>query len=420
MQTSATEAGLLKAIEALEVIDCHEHLGPEPGRIAREVDAFDLIGSYARLDLLSAGMSEKDYQSLSDHSLPLERRWSLLKPFWSEVRWGSYAQVIRLSMKHFYGFSDFDDRTIAPLSEAIAKANVPGIYERVLRGACRIRTALTQCGTTRTGTPLLTPNVSAGYAFSQTDPYPYQLLRTREQLVSPAFAPGEAIASLDGYLDAFRRYLARSKAEGAAALKIASFPTQAPDRGEAESLAAGLLDGGRTTLPGVNALQDYVLDEMVKVATDLDLVVAVHTGYWGDFRKVDPLNIIPLVQRHPRTRFDVYHLGYPWPRQALLLGKRFANVWLNFCWVHAISPRCATAMLEEALDTVPVNKILAFGGDIGHPVEHVYGALVLARRNVARALAGRVGESEMTEAEALEVARKWFYQNPKELYRLNV
>jgi hypothetical protein len=61
-----------------------------------------------------------------------------------------------------------------------------------------------------------------------------------------------------------------------------------------------------------------------------------------------------------------------------------------------------------------------FGGDIGHPAEHVYGALVLARRNVARALARRVAEKEMTEAEALDIARKWFYRNPKELYQLNV
>ncbi len=420
MQTSAIEAGFLKAIEELEVIDCHEHLGPEPGRTGRQVDAFDLVGSYARLDLLSAGMKERDYQSLYDHSLSLERRWSLLKPFWNDIRWGSYAQVVRLSMKHLYGFSDFDDRTIAPLSEAVAKANVPGIYERVLRDACRIRTALTQCGTTRTGTPLLTPNVSAGYAFSQTDPYPYQLLRTREQLVSPAFAPGDSIASLDGYLDAFRRYLARSKSEGAAALKIASFPTETPDRTEAESLAAGLLDGQRSTLPGVNALQDYVLDEMVKVATELDLVVAVHTGYWGDFRNVDPLNMIPVMQRHSETKFDIYHLGYPWPRQALMLGKRFPNVWLNLCWMHAISPRCTVAMLEEAVEAVPMNKILAFGGDYGHPVEHVYGHLVVARQDVARALARRIAEGYMSEAEALEIARRWFWQNPVDLYRLNV
>lgn len=86
MLTSAIETALVKAMQEFEVIDCHEHLGPEEGRTGRDVDVFDLIGSYVRLDLLSAGMREQDYQSLYDHGLPLERRWSLLKPFWEQIR----------------------------------------------------------------------------------------------------------------------------------------------------------------------------------------------------------------------------------------------------------------------------------------------------------------------------------------------
>jgi predicted TIM-barrel fold metal-dependent hydrolase len=418
--TSDIETGLVRAMEGFEVIDCHEHLGPEEGRTRRDVDAFDLLGSYIRLDLLSAGMRERDYQSLQDHALSLEHRWSLLEPFWERVRWGSYAQVLQLSAQRFYGIGDLNERTCLPLSEAVAKANTPGIYQRVLRDACRIRTALTQCGTTHTGTPLLTPTVSAGYTFSQTDPYPYQFVRTRDQFARPAFAPGVTVASLDGYLEAFGGYLTRSKAEGAVALKIAAITAGAPDRAEAESAAAALLDGRVAELPGVNPLQDYVLDEMVRTATELGLVVAVHAGYWGDFRNVDPLNLIPMVQRHPETRFDLYHLGYPWPRQALMLGKRFPNVWLNFCWTHAISPRCTAAMLDEALDTVPVNKVLAFGGDYGHPVEHVYGHLVLARQNVAKVLARRIAEGQMSETDALGIARKWFWDNPRDLYGLHV
>jgi len=420
MQTAETEAALVTAMEEFDVIDCHEHLGPEERRTGRDVDAFDMVGSYARLDLLSAGMTEQDYQSLLDRRVPLERRWTLLKPSWEQIRWGSYAEVVRLSVERFYGFDDINDDTYLPLSEAVAKANTPGIYERVLRDACRIRTALTQCGTTQTGTPLLTPTVAAGYRFSQTDPYPYQLLLTREQLVSPRWAPGREIGSLDAYLEAFRDYLSRSKAEGAVALKIAAITMGPPSRSEAESACARLFGGRESRLPGVNPLQDYVLDRMVGIATELDMVVAVHTGYWGDFRNVDPLNIIPLVQRHPETRFDVYHLGYPWPRQALMLGKRFPNVWLNFCWMHAISPRCAVAMLDEAVDTVPMSKILAFGGDYGHPVEHVYGHLVLARRNIARVFARRIAGGQMSETQALELARKWFWHNPKELYGLEV
>lgn len=145
----------------------------------------------------------------------------------------------------------------------------------------------------------------------------------------------------------------------------------------------------------------------------------MHTGYWGDFRKLSPLHIIPLLERHPDTRFDVYHLGFPWVREVLMLGKGFSNVWVNFCWMHVISQRCAADALDEAVDLLPMNKIIAFGGDYTYKtVEKVCGHLVMARENIARVLARRIMEKQITETQALELAGKWFRDNPKELYRL--
>ena len=155
-------------------------------------------------------------------------------------------------------------------------------------------------------------------------------------------------------------------------------------------------------------------------AAEMDLPIAVHAGYWGDFRQLTPTHMIPLLQRHPRARFDLYHLGYPYVREALMLGKTFANVWLNLCWMHVISPRCAFDALDEALDLVPMNKITGFGGDYATPVEKIVGHLALARDNIAGALAGRVAAGRMTGEQAMDVARLWLFDNPKELYRLEV
>ena len=231
MERVELEKNLVKAMAEFEIIDCHEHLGPERRRTDSQVDVFDLISSYTRLDLLTAGMTDSDYQSLHDRDLPLEQRWSLLKPFWEQIRWGSYARVVLLAAEWFYGFDDVNDDTYGPLSEAVAKANKPGLYERVLRDACRIRTALTLSDTTQLGTPLLTPLVRMGYRFSQTDQYPYQMVRTWEDLSSPRFGADGVIDSLDDYLDNFRRYLLRSKAEGVVGLKMASSPNAPGARG---------------------------------------------------------------------------------------------------------------------------------------------------------------------------------------------
>jgi hypothetical protein len=78
----------------------------------------------------------------------------------------------------------------------------------------------------------------------------------------------------------------------------------------------------------------------------------------------------------------------------------------------------ATEALDEALDLLPTNKILGFGADYWRPVEKVYGHLVMAREDIARALAPRVVAGRMTEAQALAIAHQWLWDNPKELYRL--
>jgi hypothetical protein len=44
----------------------------------------------------------------------------------------------------------------------------------------------------------------------------------------------------------------------------------------------------------------------------------------------------------------------------------------------------------------------------------------MAREDIAHVLAARIVEKQMTESQALDIARKWFWENPKDLYRLNL
>jgi len=398
MDTAVLEKSLAEAMKQLEIIDCHEHLGPERDRLKTPVDVFTLFSHYTHYDLIVAGMSENDYQALYNQEIPLERRWALFAPYWRQTRWTSYARAALIAARRFYGVDDISDDTYVTLSEAMRRDNTPGIYDRVLRDACRIRTALTQCGSTDVGgTPLLTPLVPIFYE-----------LETWEALSRPPFERDAEVGSLDDYLAALRRYLARSKAEGAVGVKMISNPYAAPDRRAAIAAFESLRSGAESRLSPINPLRDYVIDEAIKAATELDLVIAVHTGYWGDFRQLDPLHMIPVLQCHPRARFDIYHLGYPWMRETIMLGKGFANVWLNLAWTHVISQRFATAELDEAIDTVPANKILAFGGDYRIPVEKVYGHLVMAREDIASVLARRIAEGQMSEEQALDLAKRWF------------
>ncbi|MGI6571640.1 MAG: hypothetical protein ACOX27_11560 [Caldicoprobacterales bacterium] len=74
--------------------------------------------------------------------------------------------------------------------------------------------------------------------------------------------------------------------------------------------------------------------------------------------------------------------------------------------------------MSEAIELVPSNKILAFGADYGLPVEKVYGHLIMARENIARAFSPKIESGQMSIKQAVTVIRKWLRDNPKELYRL--
>ena len=75
-------------------------------------------------------------------------------------------------------------------------------------------------------------------------------------------------------------------------------------------------------------------------------------------------------------------------------------------------------MLDEIIDLVPVNKVIAFGGDYRVCVQKVYGHLVMARQVVAAALARRVAAGDFDRAEAVRIAKLWFHDNPTRIYKL--
>lgn len=412
VKLSALEGRLVAALEQMEIIDAHEHIFPESVRLETKIDVLTFFSNYTQGDLRVAGMSEADLKEMGDADVALDRRWRLFAPYWEQIRWGSYARAARIAVKKFYGADDITDGTYVEISDAMAAANRPGLYEKVLGEACHIRTALTQCQRTDLGTPLLTPVMPLL-------PNMWEI-ETWQELSRGYGDSAQEIRSLDDFLDAGRAYVRRVKSEGAVGLKMMSNPYRAPSRAVAEESFERLRTGATESLPVCNPLRDYVVEELIRYAGEQELVVCVHTGYWGDFRTLDPLHMIPILERHPKVRFDMYHLGYPWVRESIMLGKGFHNVWLNFCWTHIISQRFAMDALDEVIDMVPMNKVIGFGGDYNLSVEKVYGHLAMAREDISRVLAARIERGCMEEEEALGLARKWLWENPRELYRLDV
>jgi predicted TIM-barrel fold metal-dependent hydrolase len=169
---------------------------------------------------------------------------------------------------------------------------------------------------------------------------------------------------------------------------------------------------------GLLALRDYLFDRCLDVAADADVPVAVHTGYWGDFRELDPKFMLAIAARRRDVCFDVFHLGMPMIRDAILIGKSYPNVTLNLTWCPVISQVQTCRALDEVLDLVPTNKISAFGGDYRVAVQKAWGHLVMARECVASALANRIEAGNLDREQALQIARMWFHDNPARIYGL--
>ena len=409
-----TAVDLIHEMEQMYIIDCHEHLSSEEDRLKQPVDVFTLFAHYTRTDLVTAGMPADVYDSkLRDPEIPLDERWAMFKPFLQEIRFGSYARPAFVAAKEFFGCDDINDDTYRVISERIAQHNTPGLYHRVLRERCRIQTCMNQTVTQPREDGLLAnvPWLSGLNAIG-----------THQELSAVCRQYKKRPRSLEGYVGLIRSAMTKWKEEDNALAFKLPFCHRRPDPSAKDAAKSfkKLLDKKKLSLAEHDALESYLVDECMKIVRDLDSVMAVHTGMWGDFPGLDAKLFIPWIIRHPETKIDLYHLSMPSVRDCIVIGKNFPNVWLNLCWTHIISQKMTVSAMDEMLDIVPVNKVLGFGGDYALPVEKVLGHLMMAREDIAVVLGRRMDAGLMNRDEALGIIRKWLWDNPKELYRLDV
>jgi predicted TIM-barrel fold metal-dependent hydrolase len=161
--------------------------------------------------------------------------------------------------------------------------------------------------------------------------------------------------------------------------------------------------------------------QIVRAAVEREVPIQIHTGLQEGNGNIlensNPLLLTNLCLEYPQAKFDLFHGGYPFMGEALALAKNFSNVFLDLCWLYIISPSAGARMLHEAIETIPANKIFAFGGDFIIP-EGSYGHSVMARRAVSRVLTEKVEDGYLTEDEAVALAQGMLRDNPATLYRL--
>lgn len=434
-----------EAVNAIALVDTHEHLLSEEERSRAAVDFSYLFPHYAASDLISAGMPPalfeavrlpmravlveraarmrrpRPYPAPTRTDMSVEERWDAVEPYWERIRHTGYARCLRIAARDLFGVADINRESYRRLSDAIVASNRPGWYQHVLKDKARIAISIQDDGRATVDKTFFAPVVRLEH---------FAVARTREELASLETDSGVAIHSLDDLLRAMHVVLQGYLADGAVGIKIGLayrriIRFEKVARADAERLFNRIAThlGEGLSWEEARPLQDYVVHEIIRAAIEHDLPIQIHTGMQEGNENIltnsNPMHLVNLLIEYREAKFDLFHGAYPYMGEALALAKNFPNVYLDLCWLHIISPTAGARTLHEAIETVPANKIFAFGGDFIIP-EGAYGHSVLARQVVSRVLAEKVQDGSLTEEEAMHLARRILRENPASLFRLKL
>lgn len=422
---------ILEYVQGLEIIDTHEHL-PSNEHIwlsTRREEHYDVfkeyLSHYFSADLVSAGLPRHDLTRVRDADLPVLQKWDMVEPVWEVARHTGYGRALDLAVRGIYGLNGISRTTIEAVNAAFLASLKPGHFRRVLHDLSHIRVSLLD--DIEEGLDSIEDFFKPVFRLdSFVLPGSHEKIRFFERLT------GIRMTSLDDWCECCRNTLDIVLRKGVIALKCGlayhrplrfeRTPHAAAEAEFHDFLTAIKPHDDRAQIPvlGVNC-QNYMMHYILELANQRGLVYQFHTGLQEGFGNhvawTDPSLMTNLFMEYPEVRFDLFHLGYPFQQKVSALAKNFANVFIDMCWAHIISPTASIAALVEYLDAVPFNKISAFGGDYLF-VDGVYGHQQLARENVSKALAIKVRDGVFGVDRAKEIAHALFYTNPARLFQL--
>ena len=416
------ESRIRKVVNDIWLIDTHEHLETEEKRIERKnLDFSYLFNQYAIEDLVSASNLHGLISVIFSNHFSLEDRWELFKPFFTVMRTTGYGRVPLIAANDLFGFPDINDKTYQALSRKIREAGKPGYYKYILKDRARIELSIQDAGHQRFD--------KAFYRHVERFDN-FIFIFSKGEIINLGHQYETTIRELDDLVTALRHAFEEGIAyemvgvkSGLAYNRILQYRNV--DKQEATAVFQSIMNRpdslGRPDFEEVKPLQDYIMHRVLDLAREFEMPVQIHTGLHAGNGNIitnsKPTHLVNLFMEYPGVNFCLFHSSYPYGGELSTLAKNFPNVFIDMCWSAIISPSYSKRYLHEWLETVPANKIMAFGGDFGG-VECVYAHSVMARRIVAEVLIEKVADGYITEDEAVLVARRLLRENAMEIFKI--
>ena len=409
-------------------IDTHEHLIEEKERFVgashprvKSDDWTMLFSHYLNSDMLTAGMPKQDYDRFFSPKVDPLDKWALLEPYWQAIKNTGYGQAVCIALRELYGVGELSVKTIKEVQLGYENVRRPNFYKHILCDLANIESCQVNC---LTGSPFMESNMPTLLM---------QDLSIVGMFAGPDFKQfgeptGIEITSLsdwhkviDWWFNKYGKYAVAVKSQNAYSRDInyEKVPGEKVD-----AIFKKRLDKQSLTSAEKKLLEDHLFWYAVDMATEFNLPVKLHTGYYAGENRMplsrlinNPGSAAELCNIAPKTNFVFMHICYPYYEELISIAKQYTNAHIDMCWAWIINPVASKDFLKKYLVTAPANKVLTFGGDY-IPVEPVLGHAVIARRGIALTLSELVEEGWLSLEDALKVVDPIMHGNARRIFNL--
>ncbi len=422
-ETRATAAyrRIKAALDAVPAIDTHDHLWP-----------FDRLPGYVETDrgkgMNLSSLWRNSYYTWFNPLAPwkpggsFDAWWKVAKDSFQDARATTFYRYQLPAFQDLYGV-DFES-----ITDDEARALNDRIFENY-----RDRKWLYQVVTERANIELMF-NDPYWARFAFTTSYPFEVLVFNVTTLVRGFHPSEfssewddpyrfaragglEVKSLEEYLKVLDRLFEKAKAAGAACLKTTlAYQRTLRFENVPRERAEKVFGRHRKELSPeeVKDFEDFVMWRLVELSAKHDLPFQIHTGQ-ARIQGSNPMLLVDLIEANPRTKFILFHGGFPWVGETgAIVMRHTSHVWIDSVWLPTLSYTMAKRAFHEWLEVMPSSRIL-WGADCNH-AEGIYGATEFTRRCLAEVLAEKVDRGDLKEEHALRIGRQVLRENALALF----
>ena len=423
---------LWKYIEALPVIDTHEHISSEAELVGVQIDIFNLFIPYIVDNLESAGITIDEMALMKNGQAAFKERWAVFNKYYPYIQNSTYISALQTSLAEQYKFKNYGLDECQRVSELLKKDFVSKGFMQKFMDKNKIESILTFRAPS-------SEEVRRNYGDNKISLVPtvnHICVKDFKSLKEISKITETPIHNLDDILAGIDKLFKEYAAAGIKNIKFGSaYNREINYRGRTREEADASFTKIMATpffmdsVPNKDflfhlsdyhiPLDDYLGVYMIRQAEKYNMNVIFHVGIfawnYNSVKNNHASSLEWLIKTFPKVNFVILHAGYPFFDEAILLSKYYPNVYINMTWDHIIERGKSIEVMKSYIEMLPTNKIHLFGGDYIYP-QQIYGNVIFTKENLYFAFSELIKKGTLSEDQAKKVAYDWLYANPKAFY----